>query len=226
MSFAGPFATGLSCPHLTKQFSETVYKEGVITPSYRHYAHGRAFAARSPGRETLDFFVDWRGNMNNVDMMDLQDPTKIKPLVDFARPFAAKHENARFTVLRLWSASDFYPFTIGWDKREYYSFMDNVERTWDFKFIPKDTPYSEWSVHHNARLRVRPYEDLFEGKVVVRRDAYLVMAENEEECLKLSTALTWVIQTRPWRLEVDLWRSFGNANMNFIEKLHGNRWLD
>jgi hypothetical protein len=37
--------------------------------------------------------------------------------------------------------------------------------------------------------------------------------------------VTWAVQTRPWRLEIDLWRSFVNVDVEFLEGLD-RRWLD
>ena len=42
-------------------------------------------------------------------------------------------------------------------------------------FVPKDMPCSEWSMHHSARIRLEGCEKGLEGKVVVKRNRYLVM---------------------------------------------------
>ena len=155
----------------------------------------------------------------------MQDPTKVEPILSHARTFATDHPTARFAVLRIWSAPHFYPLMIGWNVREKTSFTDGLGRTWEWKFIPKDMPFSEWSIHHQARLRIGPYAPQFQDRVHVRRDAYLVMGTDQEDLLKLATAVTFAITTRPWRLEVDLWRSFVNVDIGFLEGLD-EKWLE
>jgi len=70
--------------------------------------------------------------------------------------------------------------------------------------VPKDMPNSVWSMHHTARARIQPFGHLFGDKVAVKRNAYLVMGTDEEDLLKIATAVTYAIQMRPWRWEVDL----------------------
>lgn len=53
----------------------------------------------------------------------------------------------------------------------------------------------------------------------------LVMAESEEELLRLSTIATFAMQTKPWLMEVDLWRSFVNVELGFLQGLDPS-WLD
>jgi hypothetical protein len=53
----------------------------------------------------------------------------------------------------------------------------------------------------------------------------LVMGENQEDLLRLAVAATFAIVTRPWRLEVDLWKSFVNVDLKFLEELD-ERWLE
>lgn len=38
--------------------------------------------------------------------------------------------------------------------RQAVSFLDPVRRAWECKFIPKDMPMSEWSVHNTTMLRL------------------------------------------------------------------------
>jgi hypothetical protein len=114
---------------------------------------------------------------------------------------------------------------LGWNNRDNTSFIDGLGRTWDWKFIPKDMPYSEWSIHHQARLRIKPYAKQLGDRLLVRRDSFLVMGEDEEDLLRLTVAATFAIVTRPWRLEVDLWKSFVNVDLKFLEDLD-DRWLE
>ena len=86
-------------------------------------------------------------------------------------------------------------------------------------------PCSEWSIHQAARLRLQEYAPLCAKNVVQKRDLFLIMGRDEEELRKLATGVTFALQTRPWRLEVDLWRSFVNVDLGFLEGLD-DRWLD
>ncbi|KAJ9656968.1 hypothetical protein H2201_008330 [Coniosporium apollinis] len=204
-----------------------LYKSGVITMAYEEQVPGKAIAAKEPGRG-LDLYIDFRQLVKTVDMPpELQDPTKVtrEGLLNTARGFARANPNARFAVLRIWSAPHFYPLMIGYDRRWTVSFADAVGRHWEWKFIPKDMPCSEWSIHHQARLRIRPYQASFGKKVIVKRDMYLVMGEDEVDLLKLAAAVTYAAQTEPWRLEIDLWRSFVNVDLAFLEGLH-HAWMD
>lgn len=103
--------------------------------------------------------------------------------------------------------------------------MDGLGRTWDWKFIPKDMPFSEWSIHHTLRGRLAPYERHFGDRVVVRRDAVLVMGVGQDDLLELAAGVTFAVITRPWRLEVDLWKSFVNVDLKFFEGMD-ERWLE
>ena len=47
-----------------------------------------------------------------------------------------------------------------------------------------------------------------EGNLMLRRNLFLLCARTEEECKWLSTVLAFAITTDPWRLEVDLAKSF------------------
>lgn len=80
-------------------------------------------------------------------------------------------------------------------------------------------------MHHQARMRIRPYKASLGDKVLVKRDLYLVMGEDEAELLKLAATVTYAVQTERWRLEIDLWKSFINVDVAFLDGLH-NAWLD
>lgn len=156
---------------------------------------------------------------------NMQEPPSTRYILSRARSFSAEHKTARFAVLRLWSAPHFYPLVIGMEKRNRMAFYDCQGRAWEWKFIPKDMPYSEWSVHQQARLRIKPFEHKFQDRVLIKRDLFLVMGTDEKDLQKLATAATYAIQTDPWRLEVDLWRSFVNIDLEFLEGLN-NGWLN
>ena len=69
--------------------------------------------------------------------------------------------------------------------------------------MPKDMPGSEMSIHYAARLRLERFEHLFddgEKKVVVMRDLFLVMGVDEQELWRLAVAVTFAVQTEPWRV--------------------------
>lgn len=105
------------------------------------------------------------------------------------------------------------------------SFTDALGRAWEWNFQPKDLPDSETSIHYTAGLRILLFKHLLEERVVLKRDLYLVMGRDEKDLGKFAITTTFVIQMEPWRMEVDLWKSFVNVDMGFLEGLDG-RWLD
>jgi hypothetical protein len=114
---------------------------------------------------------------------------------------------------------------LGYDKRGMCSFLDDRGRCWEFKFIPKDMPFSEWSIHQQLSSRLEPYKRIFGQQVLVAKDLVLVMGTDERNLRQLTEGVTWAVQTKPWRLEVDFWRSFVNVEEEFLERLD-RRWLD
>lgn len=69
------------------------------------------------------------------------------------------------------------------------SFSDVVGRSWTWCFIPKDMPFSEWSMEHSlglrlARLKKTELRQSFESK----RDLVLVMSETN---LRSNCLLRW-----------------------------------
>ena len=88
----------------------------------------------------------------------------------------------------------------------------------------RDAPGSEMSIHHQVRLRTEPYKKQFGTKVRQKKDVYLVMGEDADDCKWLTTALVWAITTRPWRLEVDVWKSFFNVDVSFLQGLNAKWW--
>jgi hypothetical protein len=115
---------------------------------------------------------------------------------------------------------------LGIDRRATVSFLDDRGRAWAFKFVPKDMPFSEWSIHQQLSLRFEPYRKMLpKRQVIVAKDLVLVMGKDAQECRRLSEGATWAVQTRPWRLEVDFWRSFVGVEGGFLEELE-ERWLE
>ncbi|KAK3935401.1 hypothetical protein QBC46DRAFT_422732 [Diplogelasinospora grovesii] len=175
-------------------------------------------------------------------------------LLPLARDFVAscklrgKERQPRFALLRLWSAPHFYPLMLGLNSRQATSFIDTVGRSWEWRFIPRDFVLSDWSVHSvvaqrllrlreqivregkrnngnaNGRVVARDVGDLYEH-VANRGDLILVMGEDETDLLRWCTAVTFALQTKPWLREVDLWKSFVNVDLEFLEALDAH-WLD
>ncbi|KAJ4356406.1 uncharacterized protein N0V89_004439 [Didymosphaeria variabile] len=205
-----------------------LFKAGIIQNSYADGADGFATAGAEPGHP-LDLYIDWRMNMPRAQVLShLVDPTPFDRayLLDKARKFKENHHSACFSALRMWSAPHFYPLMLGIDKRKMVAFLDDRERLWEFKFIPKDMPYSEWSVHQQLSLRLEPWRKMLRNeKVIVARDLILVMGEDRGECRRLSEGVTWAVTTKPWRLEIDFWRSFVGVDLKFLEDLD-EKWLE
>ena len=204
-----------------------LFKAGVICTSYAGSAAGVATAAAEPGR-ALDLYIDYRVGIPLARIVShLHDPTPMDRsfIISKITAFAAEHADARFSLLRLWSAPHFYPLMLGIDSRPMCSFLDDRGRCWDWKFIPKDMPYSEWSVHQQLSLRLHPYDFVWGTQVWVAKDLIVVMGRDAKECRRFSEAATWAVQTKPWRLEVDFWRSFVGVDKEFLVGLD-ERWLE
>jgi hypothetical protein len=113
---------------------------------------------------------------------------------------------------------------IGPDKHDSTSFKDLTGRSYIWMFIPKDCPCSEWSMHHTLKLRIDPFRKQLGDQVVLKRDQFLVMGENEKDLLWLASATTYAVQKRPWLREIDLWKSFVNVDVEFLEGLDKRWW--
>jgi hypothetical protein len=173
-------------------------------------------------------YIDFRVGIPLAKIVShLRDPTPLdrNHIIKSVQRFRSEHANAKFSVLRLWSAPHFYPLMLGIDKRPMCSFLDDRGRCWEWKFIPKDMPYSEWSVHQQLMLRLQPYEYVWGKQVFVAKDLIVVMGKDEKDLRRLSEGVTWLVQTKPWRLEIDFWRSFVNVGEEFLEKLDP-AWLN
>jgi len=96
---------------------------------------------------------------------------------------------------------------------------------WEFKFVPRDMPGSEWSMQQALQLRIEPFRKRFGTQVVIKRDMLLVMGMDEAELKRNAIATTWCVQTKPWRLDIDLWKSFVNVDLSFLENLDKS-WLE
>lgn len=178
----------------------------------------------------MDLYIDYRVGIPESGIVShLTDPTPFDRdyLINRVKSFTYNNPSAKFAVLRIWSSPYFYPLMLGFDRRAICTFLDDRGRNWEFKFVSKDMPYSEWSIHQQLTLRLEPFRMMLElgKKVVVAKDLVLVMGKDEEELRLLTGGATLAVQTRPWRLEVDWWRSFVNVSGEFLEGLD-RRWLD
>lgn len=135
----------------------------------------------------------------------------------------------RFALLRLWSAPHFYPLMIGYDRRQLMSFIDTQRRAWEFKFLPKDFPESEWTIHYSISTRFeRLFRNCRELKDLVthRGDAVLVAGKDEGELFRNVIAVALTLTTKPWLREIDLWKSYINTDLKGIEQAHEWGWLE
>jgi len=53
----------------------------------------------------------------------------------------------------------------------------------------------------------------------------LVIGGTEEELQQKAVCATFALQTAPWRWEVDLWKSFVNVDLAFLEGLE-RTWVE
>ncbi|KAI1134852.1 hypothetical protein F5Y05DRAFT_192827 [Hypoxylon sp. FL0543] len=217
-----------------------LYLAGVIAPAYLqnspYVCPGYAVANEEPHRPgKLDLFMDYADRHNAAEypptIPGFLTRDQFPVLLPLARAFASKHSSGnnspRFAVLRVWSAPHFYPAMVGEWNRHATAFLDGEGRTWIWKFIPKDLPISEWSMYNTLKLRLGLLKDqLAVGeRVVHRNEVILVMGLDETDLLKHVTAVTFAIQTKPWHREIDLWKSFVNVDLAFLEGLDPY-WLD
>jgi hypothetical protein len=210
-----------------------VYRAGIIAGAYcqndPQIVPGVAVAATEPHRpDELDLFIcyeDKYKNFPNIFPPSFAGSDKWTTLLPHAQAFAGKHQGARFALLRLWSAPHFYPLMVGLQNRQGNSFIDSVGRSWDWKFVPKDMPGSEFSIHHTISTRLGLLKEQFGDRVHSRADLILVMGEDVADLLKYYVAVTFAMQTKPWLREVDLWRSFINVELDFLQQLN-SYWLD
>ncbi|UKZ96115.1 uncharacterized protein TrAFT101_010916 [Trichoderma asperellum] len=210
-----------------------LYRAGIIAPAYHQndpqIVPGVAVAMTEPHRpDTLDLFICYEDRYNNFPTLFppfFSGPEKWTKLLPHAQAFASKHQGARFALLRLWSAPHFYPLMVGLQNRQGNSFLDSVGRPWEWKFVPKDMPGSEFSIHHTISKRLELLEEQFEDRVFTRGDLILVMGEDATDLLKYCVAVTFAVQTKPWLREVDLWKSFINVELGFLQQLDPF-WLD
>lgn len=225
------FGTNMAC---------AVYKQSIIKPSYKTVqdTNGIAVALKEPGRNKRDFYLDYRrlGDISAKDGIIPLKPNEYLDLRACAREFAKRHPLPRFALLRIWSNEYFWPLMLGWDNRQTTSFIDAMGNPWEWTFIPKDMPESECSIHIAIEKHLTRYRKQLkvhgrhggpkgaqvpdnEAQVIVRRDLVLVMAVDEDECLRLTTGVTYAVQARPWLREVDVWKSFINVDLQFLEQL-------
>jgi hypothetical protein len=229
---------------------------------------------------------EWERDFLQSMPVNYIDYTEWPDLLAQARPFASSHPTARFALIKLWSAPHFYPLMLQTPSRLATAFLDPAGRSWEWKFLPKDMPASEWSIHNTVRLRLGCLrqtmldvsdeelagaarlkaieEDVNEKKakgnnkkgktfwekhyarekkqwdssekwkadekwsyghcelderVFHRGDLVLVMGTDQEDLLRWCTAVTFALQTKPWLREVDLWKSFVNVDLAFLEGL-------
>ena len=119
-----------------------LYKEGVIINTHMTHTPGQAIARVEPDR-TPDLFFDFRIIQQDISFppsIEQNPPTK-EDLLSNARAYAKTHPNARFALLRLWSAPHFYPLMLGLVRRDLLSFCDIRGRAWEWNFIPKVNHY-------------------------------------------------------------------------------------
>jgi hypothetical protein len=248
-----------SLNRVTRPILAKLYLAGIIRPAYCEPRQELVDAHVSAGVESHrpdkpDLYLTYSNDQNlrppshyvaHADWPDLLAEAR-----DFAARIAAPNVPACFTVLRVWSAPHFYPLMIGWQRQNNFPFVDGVGRSWTWRFIPKDQPLSEWSIHNTVGERLKELMGRVDGRLAEtgrktgaqppgkknnrmradtdeapeflvkhRGDCVLIGAKTEKELLKMSTAVTFALQTKPWLREVDLWKSFVNVELGFLESL-------
>ncbi|KAF4452302.1 mfs allantoate protein [Fusarium austroafricanum] len=148
-----------------------LYSAGVIAPAYiephPQVILGIATASKEPHRpDTRDLFINYEDQYDNFPFnfpSSFVHPKTWPEVLPPARTFSSKHTNARFALLRLWSAPHYYPQMVGLFNRQNTSFLDSRGRSWEWKFVPMDMPGREYSVHHTTGKRLDILKHKFEG---------------------------------------------------------------
>ncbi|WXC52640.1 hypothetical protein QX201_012303 [Fusarium graminearum] len=207
------------------------YKAGVITPvnveSHPELIRGIATAQTEPHRPgKLDLFINYEEQHARVNKIDpfFSAPSQWPEIIPHAKPFAGSHPTARFALLRTWSSPHYYPFMCDGTERYSTTFLDSRNRSWAWRFLPKDMTASEYSPHETIKRRLGYLKHQFGSRVINRGDLILVMGEDEDDLFKYCITVTLAIQTKPWMWEIDLWKSFINMDMDFIERME-EHWL-
>jgi hypothetical protein len=161
------------------------------------------------------------------DGRKILEPKDYPDLLSHARAFKTLNPNARFALLRIWSSPYFWPLMLGGNNRDFTSFIDGSRRCWEWKFVPKDMQCSEWSMHYSTYSMLEKFKkQLGNGDMVVqRRDVILVMGKDEQDLMRRVTGVTFAVQDRPWLREIDLFKSFVNVDLSFLERLD-KWWLE
>ncbi|KAK4213764.1 hypothetical protein QBC37DRAFT_440623 [Rhypophila decipiens] len=143
-----------------------LYRAGIIGPAalqvHPDVVPGFAVANTEPQRPgKLDLFITY-SNVNTfvkgmppnfIQYKDWPDLRAAARKFSTSKQFSAD-KPPRFALLRLWSAPYYYPLMMMLGMRQHVSFIDPVGRAWEWKFIPKDMPMSEWSLHNTTMLRL------------------------------------------------------------------------
>ncbi|KAM7215461.1 hypothetical protein V8F06_009127 [Rhypophila decipiens] len=143
-----------------------LYRAGIIGPAalqvHPDVVPGFAVANTEPQRPgKLDLFITY-SNVNTfvkgmppnfIQYKDWPDLRAAARKFSTSKQFSAD-KPPRFALLRLWSAPYYYPLVMMLGMRQHVSFIDPVGRAWEWKFIPKDMPMSEWSLHNTTMLRL------------------------------------------------------------------------
>jgi hypothetical protein len=102
-------------------------------------------------------------------------------------------------------------------------FVDDRGRPWQWRFLPKNSPWSESRVQMEMEHRMKLFN--FGDQVIVARDPLMVMGKDKMDCRRLSEGVTWAVQAQLWLQEVDFWRSFVDVDAAFLEGLD-HKWLE
>ena len=221
---------------ITRPIIANYSEYGVIQPSYNDLrcVGGLTFSTIEEHRfGKPDLYFDFRHTIRSNDddgplnkAAGMENPYLLPAILNSARDFASGHPNAKFAVFRIWSAPHFWPLMIGHDNRLWSSFRDTVGRAWEWRFLPKDMPFSEWSIHYNTKLRLLPYKQVIGlgKKVFLKKDIVLVVGEDEEDLLERAIMVAFAITSEPWRVEIDLSKSIVNVDLGFLEGLDPLWW--
>jgi hypothetical protein len=208
-----------------------LFKEGVLKPSYELHC-SQAIAGGDPMR----MYVDYRLLRDRIIPHGPKPPGP-EYLREEVEKWAAKHPEARFSLLKMKSSEQFWQQEWDGEDAANTAVQDTQGRVWEWTQNPKDCPFSEYSMHDSlCRIRAGPprvdkRSDIhgnseMEERTRVRIDTVLIMCPDGGE---KSKEFTWFAaanyRKRPLGVDPDWARSFVCVDADFLRAL-GEQWWD
>jgi hypothetical protein len=108
--------------YITRPTIAHLYRHGLLAPRYKPEYSGCAVVLEEPARPgKSEMYFDFREDAQEMKpRQPMQDPSRVTPLLETARDYAAKNPDAYFSLLRIWSAPHFWPLMLGYDNVSFF----------------------------------------------------------------------------------------------------------